>query len=271
MKETKRKSFYYPEIPVFLIGIPFISAFNYFLTYSNIRPNLFLLITFTIDTVQGYLAWLAVRLLIIYLDKRIPYSPKPFRRIGIQILTTTLLGLFIIASSTELVSWVAKSKPAPLSFYTVDLLIISIWFWVINGFYIGIYFYRQWENLVQEKQKTQIEKPGILVKKGNQSLLVKFEDIFLFTINTDYVQLTDREGRKFLLDQSLDKIEKQLPPTDFLRVNRKYILHRQIIKGFQRIENGKLLVSIIFPTDSPAELTVSRTKAPTFKQWFLPQ
>ncbi|GAB4410634.1 MAG: hypothetical protein OHK0053_37460 [Microscillaceae bacterium] len=107
----------------------------------------------------------------------------------------------------------------------------------------------------------------MLVKKGNQHLLLKFEDICLFSVEGEYVQLTDRAGKKYLLDQSLDKIEKQLPPSDFLRVNRKYILHRQVIRGFKRIENGKLLLS----TDFPTELTVSRTKAPAFRRWFLPQ
>ncbi|GAB4410640.1 MAG: hypothetical protein OHK0053_37470 [Microscillaceae bacterium] len=153
MNTSPKKSFYHPEIPVFLIGIPFISAFNYFLTYSHIRPNLFLLITFTIDTVQGYLAWIVVRKFILYLDKHLPFSANLSKRIAVQIPVTMFLGLLVIASTTELVSWIAKSQPAPLSFYTIDLLIISIWFWVINGFYIGIYFYRQWENLVRENQK----------------------------------------------------------------------------------------------------------------------
>lgn len=41
-----------PDIPLFLLLIPFIAVFNYWLTYSNIKFNWFLLITFTIDTVQ---------------------------------------------------------------------------------------------------------------------------------------------------------------------------------------------------------------------------
>ncbi|NUQ23863.1 MAG: hypothetical protein HUU34_07910 [Saprospiraceae bacterium] len=32
------------DVPLFLILIPFISAFNYYLTYSNIRLNGFLLL-----------------------------------------------------------------------------------------------------------------------------------------------------------------------------------------------------------------------------------
>ena len=268
MKKSTHRSFYYPEIPLFLIAIPLISAFNYFLTYSNIQPNLFLLLTFTIDTLQGYLAWICVRQIIIYLDKKLPYTKNLPRRITIQIIATTFCGLFIIASTTELLSWLVKNKPAPLDFYTIDLLIISIWFWVINGFYIGIYFYRQWESLALESQKTE-KKPGIFVKKGKQNLLIKFEDIKFFAASDDYVQMLDGEDRKFILDQSLIKLEKELPPADFLRINRKFILNRKIIEGFKRIENGKLLLQVNFPTDFEGEFTVSRTKAPAFKRWFL--
>lgn len=69
---------YYPDVKFFLILIPFISAFNYYLTYSNIRFNRHLLATFTIDTVQGYLA---VQKLILFFDKKMPYSGRPTRRI----------------------------------------------------------------------------------------------------------------------------------------------------------------------------------------------
>ncbi|WP_373398287.1 hypothetical protein V8V91_00535 [Algoriphagus halophilus] len=61
-----KKQKYHPDILLFLWLIPFISAFNYSLTYSNIQWNGFLLMTYTIDTVQGYLAWLCVRWMILF-------------------------------------------------------------------------------------------------------------------------------------------------------------------------------------------------------------
>ncbi|MBK8657041.1 MAG: hypothetical protein IPN20_24760 [Haliscomenobacter sp.] len=47
---------YHPDIAIFLVLIPFVSAFNYYLTYTNIRWNGFLALTYTVDTVQGYAA-----------------------------------------------------------------------------------------------------------------------------------------------------------------------------------------------------------------------
>ena len=126
-----RRAFYHPDIWVFLIAIPFISAFNYYLTYSNIQFNSFLLLRFTIDTLQGYVAWLLVRWIIFSLDQKIPYKPDFLRRIVIQMISTTIAGLAFLALSTELLSILIKGETAPIHFYTKDLVIISIWFFVI--------------------------------------------------------------------------------------------------------------------------------------------
>lgn len=266
-----RRNFYHPDLWVFLIAIPFISAFNYYLTYSNIQFDSFLLFRFSIDTFQGYAAWLLVRWIIFYLDTKIPFQPLFLKRISIQVVLTMVAGLVFLALSTELLSILFKGEPAPIHFYTKDLVIISIWFFVINGFYIGMFFYRQWEDSENEKQSLKPELDGFPVRTGNQLLLVRYSDIALFFVEEDYVQLISNSGKNYLLDLSLDKIEQKLSPLDFFRVNRQYIVSRLIVTGFKRLENGKLLVQLKTAIKSPEELTVSRTKAPAFKRWFLPQ
>ncbi|WP_113925397.1 LytR/AlgR family response regulator transcription factor [Cognataquiflexum aquatile] len=266
-----RRAFYHPDIWVFLIAIPFISAFNYYLTYSNIQFNSFLLLRFTIDTLQGYVAWLLVRWIVFSLDQKIPYKPDFLRRIVIQMISTTIAGLAFLALSTEFLSILIKGETAPIHFYTKDLVIISIWFFVINGYYVGMFFYRQWESAETEKQSLKPEMDGFPVRTGNQLILVKFSEIDLFLVEEDYVQLISSTGKNYLLDLSLDKIEQKLSSIDFFRVNRQYMVSRQIVTGFKRLENGKLLVQVKCDIKSPQELTVSRTKAPAFKSWFLPQ
>ena len=123
---------YHPDVKLFLILIPIISAFNYYLMYSNIRLNSFLALTYIIDTLQGYIAWFSVRWIIIYLDTKLPYAPNHSRRIFTQVVITTIIGMLIITLLTELVSWIAKGEPALPNFYTTDLFIIFIWFLVLN-------------------------------------------------------------------------------------------------------------------------------------------
>ena len=82
----------YNDVKFFLVAIAFISAFNYYLTWSNIKFNWFLVYTYAIDTVQGWLGWWAARSIIIYLDKKMPYGNRPSKRILVQLVLTTAAG-----------------------------------------------------------------------------------------------------------------------------------------------------------------------------------
>jgi len=271
MPELHKTNPYQPDVGIFLILIPFISAFNYYLTYSSIQLSWFLLLTFSIDTIQGYMAWWGVRALMFYLDRRMPYENGIRNRILIQLMTTTIIGLAIISFLTELTSWIAKGKPAPLDFYTVDLFIISIWFFVINGIYIGLRYYNLWKASEERRvNEHKVKSDGLIVRQGKQDLKLNFEELAGFYVDSEYAIACHLTGKKYYMDQSLDKLEKSLPATIFFRLNRQFILHRQMISGFRRLENGKIAVQPNQHECFPSEILVSRTKAPSFKSWFRP-
>lgn len=266
-----QKKHKYNDIKFFLVAIAFISAFNYYLTYNNIRFNWFLLLTYTIDTVQGWLAWWAVRSIIIYLDKAMPYTHRPLKRILIQLLLTTFAGLLVIILLTELVSWIARGRSVPLSFYLFDMFIISIWFFVINGIYIGMHYYAEWkESELQRQEEKKLRAGGFNVKQGNQNLLVAFGDILGFYVEDGYTILLTWENKKYFPDKSLDKIEEALPGELFFRLNRQYIVHRNALTGFKRTGDGKIDVLVNAPDNFPKTIPVSRTRAVPFKSWFQP-
>jgi hypothetical protein len=269
MKWRNLNRTYYPDVALFLFFIPFISAFNYYLTYTNVKFGWFLLFTFLIDTVQGYAAWWAVRSLIIYLDKVWPYGSKPYLRIIFQLVSSTIIGLIVISLLTEAVSLIVKGRTAPLNFYTFDLVIISIWFFVINGIYVGLYYFNTWRAIVEARQQEIRESAqSLIVQLGKQNIKLSFEDVSGFYVDGEYVVVSNIQGKKFYLDQSLDKTEKTLPTSLFFRLNRQIILHRQTISGFKRIGNGKLQVLLTVNENFPSEIIVSRTKASAFKGWF---
>ncbi len=271
-EQRNSKNPYHPDVWIFLILIPFISAFNYYLTYSNIKLNWFLFLTFSIDTVQGYLAWWAVRIYIFFLDKKQPFERAPLLRIIIQLIGTFIIGLSIIILLTELVSWIAKGKPAPLNFYTIDVFIIGIWFFVITGIYAGLKFYNEWQNSeALRKEENRIRSGGVMVRQGKQDLMLNFQELAGFYVEGEYVVASNLIGKKYYMTQSLDKIEQKLPSTFFFRFNRQFIIHRQLVSGFRRGENGKILVLLNRSDNFPEEIPVSRQKAPAFKDWFRPE
>lgn len=260
---------YHPDIAVFLIAIPFISAFNFYLTYPNLDFTWYYLMRFGIDTAQGYLAWWVVRALIIYMDKVLPYGHRALTRIVVQVVFTTAVGLFIIAATTELLSWAVTGEPAISKFYFFDLFIISIWFYVINGFYIGVHYFNNLRLREKEMEnKKQTLASGFMVKLGKQNLKLEYSDILGFFVEAQYVTACTRDGRKFIVEQSLDKLEETLPHDLFFRTNRQYIIHRQLIKGFKRSDHGKLIAMLEESPVFPAEIAISRLKAPAFKSWF---
>jgi len=259
----------YHDIKFFLIAIAFISAFNYYLTYTNIKFNWFLLLTYSIDTVHGWTAWWAVRYIVIYLDKKLPYEKGVVKRILIQFFLTTTVGLLIIILLTELVSWIVKGRPAPVSFYLFDVFIISIWFFVINGIYIGMHFYAKWSHSETERQQEKkLRVEGFSVKHGKSNLLIDINDILIFYTEDKYTIMLTWQNKKYFPDKSLDKIEEALPRELFFRLNRQYIVNRKAISGFKRTGDGKIDVLVIAFENVPSNIPVSRTRAVSFKAWF---
>jgi len=260
---------YTSEIKLFVILIPLINVFNYYLTYNNISFSWRTLMTFSIDTVLGYLAWASVHFIILYLDQKLPFTENVLKRLIVQVVATLLTGMFIIISLTVIIHYASKDGPIPVSFFTYDSLIISVWFLVMNGIYIAMHFYREWrisENNRVEENK--IKTGGINVKSGKQELLLSYGEIAGFAVDNDYITCFTMSNKKFLLDQSMDKLEQLLPTSSFFRLNRQTLLHRQVIAGFEKAENGKLniLLKSISAISSPTN--VSRTRASSFKAWF---
>ncbi|HSZ32454.1 MAG TPA: hypothetical protein VK772_04040, partial [Puia sp.] len=70
-REKNKISNVYKDIPLFILVIPVINAINYYLTYSSIHFNAHTLLTFTIDTIQGYMAWWTIRVIVLQLDKKL--------------------------------------------------------------------------------------------------------------------------------------------------------------------------------------------------------
>lgn len=259
----KQENPYHPDILIWLIGIPFISAFNYYLTYSNISWGWFLALTYSIDTTQGFLSIFIVRAHILYLDEVLPYEKGIFKRVLIQFLSVSMMGLLIISLTTEMVSLIAKGTFAPFSFYAFDLFIISIWFFVVNGVYVMLFFIKKWRHY-QEQFKP--DQQGFLLKTGSKNSFLNYAEVAVVQASQDYALIHSIKGEKYYHSESLNAMEATLPFHNFFRLNRQYIISRRIIAGYDRIENGKLKARLLDPFRETSPV-ISRDKAPAFKRW----
>lgn len=259
------------DIPLFLALIPLINVINYYLTYPQINLSWRLPVTFLIDTLEGYAAWYCSRLIIQRLDDTFPYSRNPLRRVMVQCILTSLVGVGVIIGLTELVNFLATDKPVPTHFYTHDIFIFLIWILVINGIYVALHYYGEYQQAEQLREEaTRIKQGGITVQSGRQTAVIPFNGIAGFYVDGDYVMLQANNGLRYVMSQSLDMLEAELPADYFFRLNRQFILHREQLTGFDRLENGKLAVRLKPLPHFPGEVIMSRTKAPGFKRWFEP-
>ena len=121
----------------------------------------------------------------------------------------------------------------PIKFYTYNLFIFFIWILVINGIYIGIYFYDQWQKIIALRDKDKkLRSNGFEVQLGKTVETIPFDSISAFYVDDGTTYLKTKENKNFVLDNSLYKIMPILPEEFFYRLNRKFIIHRDLIKNY---------------------------------------
>lgn len=108
-------------------------------------------------------------------------------------------------------------------------------------------------------------KSRFLVKIGEKMMSVETEDISCFMAKSGIVYLLTKGGKKYLMDQTLDEITKELDPEKYYRANRQYILGYHAIDAVHKFGKSKLLVETKFEHEE--QIIVSSEKATAFKQW----
>lgn len=258
----------YNDVLLGLVLIPFINTINYHLTYSNIRWDWYTLTTYLIDTVTGWISWWLMREVVLWMDKLLPYEHGLAKRISLQLLGSNLLILGFIISTTWGINELFGDGPLPGSFYTYNLFIFFIWILVLNSIYIGFYFYDQWQKSQQLVEKERaIKARGFNVRKGRRVVSISFHQIGAFHSEEGITYLTTLDGERFVLDQSLGRILEAIPQPLFFRINRQFILNRDIIDGYRRESHGKLSLDLKPGFPLPERPVISRLTAPDFKQW----
>lgn len=73
------------------------------------------------------------------------------------------------------------------------------------------------------------------------------------------------EGKRHVIDFPLDRLEEQLDPEMFFRVNRKFIVNMEAVSKVHTFFNGKLVLETRPGFDE--KIMISRDKARQFKPW----
>ncbi|MBC7950005.1 MAG: response regulator transcription factor [Chitinophagaceae bacterium] len=117
----------------------------------------------------------------------------------------------------------------------------------------------------QQQPASNGHKKRFLVKRGTDYISVKTEDIAYFYAAHKLVCMVDNKNQKFILDQSLTDIEKVLDPSEFYRVNRKYLVQQSAIKKIKAYPKSKLQLEVAPPVSE--DIVISQENVAGFKGW----
>lgn len=108
-------------------------------------------------------------------------------------------------------------------------------------------------------------KERFVIKVGEHLKSVEVGEMqFFFSLEkTTFAQT--RDGRKHILDFTLDQLEELLDPKKYFRINRKYIIAIDSIQDMISYTNSRL--KLVLRNNDDQDVIVARERVQEFKEW----
>ncbi len=114
-------------------------------------------------------------------------------------------------------------------------------------------------------QQEDVYKKRFTVKVGQHLKMISINDIECFYSENKGTYIHTSEGRDYLIDLTLEQLEKELEPQTFFRVNRKFYININAIKDMISYTNSRLQIKL--KSYTAQEVIVSRERVRDFKDW----
>jgi DNA-binding LytR/AlgR family response regulator len=112
---------------------------------------------------------------------------------------------------------------------------------------------------------TKKYKERFVLKVGEHLKSVEVKDILFFYSLDKATFAHTADGRKHILDFTLDQLEGLLNPDRFFRINRKYIVATDSIQDMISYTNSRLKLAL--KTSDDDDIIVARERVQPFKEW----
>ncbi len=112
---------------------------------------------------------------------------------------------------------------------------------------------------------TKKYKERFVIKVGEHLKSVEVSEIlFFFSLEkTTFAQTKD--GRKHILDFTLDQLDGLVDPARYFRINRKYVVSIDSIQDMIGYTNSRL--KLVLKTSDDSDVIVARERVQEFKEW----
>lgn len=109
------------------------------------------------------------------------------------------------------------------------------------------------------------ESNKYLIKVGNNLKTVDKKDVAFYFTSAKITYLMTFDDKKFPLEQSLEQVEESVG-SDFFRVNRQYIIHRNSIEQIHKHTKSRIRLKL---KGKAEDIIISTEKSPAFKDWLV--
>jgi len=116
------------------------------------------------------------------------------------------------------------------------------------------------QNLSPDKSRKRF-----MVKEGSSMTFVQIDTILFFYSEDGISFLVNNEGKRYIVDQPLDTIEKEIDHNNFFRINRGQIVKINAVEKIHPYFNHRLKLDI--KENSKLDFIVSRNRTSDFKAW----
>ncbi|WP_281232583.1 LytR/AlgR family response regulator transcription factor [Flavobacterium gelatinilyticum] len=124
------------------------------------------------------------------------------------------------------------------------------------------------ESLVTiENPETNKIQRHFLVNHGYKMISVNESEITYFAASGKHLFIYVKSGNSYLYNNTLTDIINSLDPFTFFKVNRKYIVNREIIKEVVKHSNQKIELILNVPPVESDPIMISKKEINNFKNW----
>jgi len=108
----------------------------------------------------------------------------------------------------------------------------------------------------------------IIIRRSNEYVLFKAEEIAYFFLENKTCFMVDRlQGIKYLIPKTLRELTMALDPSDFYRINKKYLVNIEAVKKFKLCIAGRIEVEL---QPAPKEkVFINQVRMQDFKKWLV--
>ena len=111
------------------------------------------------------------------------------------------------------------------------------------------------------------KRKSYLVYSQDKLIPLPVDDICWFNKSNQITYACTNSNKKYIIEDTLDKIQNEVSSLKFYRANRQFIVRKSAIDNIAMYFNGRLIVNI---SPKPEEkIIISKAKSRDFKNWLV--